>query len=150
MSRRHAIPPAMAAYGIASLRTKRFADWRDPPQLCDCCGAADIVLTCNERVYGRPYGQWPFVYFCQACGAYTGLHPKSVFPLGTLADEATRQARSQVHALFDRLWIKRIKSRRDAYASLADKLGIPVAACHIALFDRARCEQALQILESVR
>lgn len=150
MTRRVPIPPAMAAYRIRSLQTKRFPDWRDPPRQCDCCGAERIVLTGNERVYGRPYGAWPFVYFCEACGAYTGLHPKSVFPLGTLADAATREARSQVHAVFDRLWVKQVLSRRDAYASLADKMGIPVAACHIAMFDRARCEQALQILEASR
>ena len=72
---------------------RRFPEWRDPPTSCDCCGSKTIELRSHDILYnGREYGDWPYIYYCDCCGASVGLHPFSVYPLGTMADAATRSA----------------------------------------------------------
>ncbi len=49
---------------------------------------------CNE--------DWPWVYICEGCGSYVGMHPFTDIPLGTLADAATREARKECKAPIQR------------------------------------------------
>jgi hypothetical protein len=40
--------------------------------------------------------------------------------------------------------------RGEAYAWLAEKLGIPVQRCHIGEFDATRCREVVRICEGIR
>lgn len=82
-------------------------------------------------------------YFCEPCHAYVGTHKRAsdrfYEPLGTLANEETRKARSEAHAVFDILWRNKHMKRSEAYQWLAEKLSIPVEKCHIGSSDVKTC-----------
>lgn len=103
---------------------KRYPDWRDPPAVCDCCGAKTIELRSHDVLYnGEEYGEWPYIYYCDCCGASVGVHPFSVYPLGVMADAATRSARSAVHAIIDPLWKSGRFTRGQVYSMMARLTG---------------------------
>lgn len=102
-----------------------------PPEQCDACASFDVIFTGNERLYGKPYGEWPYCYLCLACGAAVGCHPNTRFPLGRMADKATRQMRAAAHRHFDPLWKSQAMTRTEAYKMLAKHLSIPLEQCHI-------------------
>lgn len=85
------------------------------------------------------------------CGAYTGTHEKGkhgngTVPLGRLAHKSLRAAKQRAHRAFDPIWKtdKRLK-RKQAYAWLAEQLGIDTDCCHIALFDEAACKRTEEL-----
>lgn len=118
------------------------------PLTCPHCGSA-VSFVNNAEIYGRAYGDWPWAYKCHStqCGAYVGTHPNTKFPLGTLATAEIRAARMKAKNLFNPLWQSGQMTRSEAYAWLAAKISIPVAACHFGRFDAAQCERALKVLE---
>lgn len=122
--------------------TKRVKDALPVPKECNCCGSVEVALVANKEIYGRNYGEWPYAYLCRSCGAYVGLHLGTNIPLGTLADEATRQARKECKAPFEALHKTGKMSRDEAYQRLADKLGIPKDECHFGWFDVEQCHKA--------
>lgn len=102
---------------------KRYSDWRDPPTACDCCGCP-VEFCSHEVLYeGKEFGEWPFIYYCKGCGASIGVHPYSIFPLGTMADSATRRARSAVHAIIDPMWKSGRFLRSEVYSRMAKLTG---------------------------
>lgn len=121
------------------------------PTACPHC-SGQVELVNNERIYGKPYGEWPWAFLCTGagCGAYVGLHPFTHIPLGTLADEATRDARKRAKAVFNPRWEGvqhgRKKARTAAYTWLAAQLGLEdVNTCHIGWFDVATCERVIEV-----
>lgn len=106
-----------------------------------------MQLVSNARIYGRAYGTWPWVYRCNACGAYTGVHPESIFPVGTLADQALREARQRVTTALERMRRDGWLTTGQARERLARLLAIPVVACRISTFDRGQCQAALVALQ---
>lgn len=121
---------------------KRVRSPLPAPTACPNCGAA-VELVGNEKVYGRPYGEWPWTFRCvnDACDSYVGLHPFTGIPLGTLANAEMRDARKRAKAVFNPLWEEGDMSRSEAYAWLAGELGIAnVEECHIGWFGVERCE----------
>lgn len=127
----------------------RVLDPLPAPTTCPHCNSR-VELVNNEIVYGRPYGDWPWMFLCTAaaCRAYVGLHPFTDIPLGTLADKRTREARQRAKAAFNPLWSSATHKRRDArskaYAWLARQLGIKMRECHIGWFDVATCERVVE------
>jgi hypothetical protein len=117
------------------------------PRFCEPFNHIEIVN--NEEIYGRSYGEWPWVYQCQQCEAYVGMHPFTNIPLGTLADGPTRQARKQCKEPFENLYRSGRMSRSDAYARLAEKLGIPASKCHFGMFDVAQCKKAAEAAREI-
>jgi hypothetical protein len=115
------------------------------PHSCPYCQSR-VELLGNKAVYGRAYGDWPYVYVCAnlKCRAYVGLHPRTDIPLGTLANAELRQARKTLKGIFNRIWQDKHKNRTDAYWWLARKMGIKnhVQDCHIALFNVEQCQEA--------
>lgn len=55
------------------------------------------------------------------------------------------RARIEAHAAFDPLWKSGTMSRRSAYDWLAIQLRLPVAACHMVLFDEAMCQRVVAV-----
>lgn len=89
----------------------------------------------------------------KGCGAYVGCHHGSSGgrkPLGRLADASLRAAKGRAHRAFDPLWEKKLMKRTQAYTWLAEKLGIPVEACHIGMFDVMQCDQTVQLCARYR
>lgn len=110
------------------------------------------MIVDSSRVYkGFGYGwlwacsNWP------KCDAYVGCHGGTRNPLGRLANEELRAAKSSAHAALDRLWkpkrrmdISWVRNRRkEAYTWLAKTLGIEGRFCHIGMFDVETCQKAV-------
>ena len=122
------------------------------PTRCNICGG-HVVFTSNAAIYGKEYGSGK-CYLCQSCGAYTGTHrPRPNEALGLLADDPMRKGKVMCHDLFDSMWKgkrKARKKRKDLYAWLADRMGIPVEECHFGYFDIHQLRQAYLILKTAR
>ncbi len=132
-------------WGPSKRAIKRVKNPLPKPEQCNCCGREGVVIKSNAEIYGRAYGEWPWVYICEGCGSYVGMHPFTDIPLGTLADladAATREARKECKAPFEALHRTGKMTRSDAYQKLADKLGIPKEECHFGWFDAAMCKKA--------
>ncbi|MEE0637761.1 zinc-finger-containing protein [Adlercreutzia sp.] len=115
------------------------------PTVCNICGGK-VSYVSNARVYGSRYGSG-WCYLCESCGAYVGTHgPRPREALGILADKRMRRLKMECHELFDRTWDTNAE-RRERYARLAGRLGIPVAECHFGYFDAPMLERALAILK---
>lgn len=82
-----------------------------------------------------------------ACGRKTGDKTE---PLGTLADEALRDAWIAVHDAFAPSWQRGAMSKDMAYAWLAGKLGNPVMRCRITWLTLKECRQVVQVVEDRR
>ncbi|ELY5939596.1 hypothetical protein SNN83_002694 [Cronobacter malonaticus] len=127
--------------------TARVKNPLPAPVVCRFCGENVRVAT-HVEVYGRDYSDWPYVYLCDGCGAYVGMHPFTAIPLGSLADKKTRDARKQCKPSFEALWRNGGMTRSEAYGWLARQLGIPVSECHFGWFDTEMCQRAKQICVS--
>lgn len=117
------------------------------PTVCRYCGS-DVEIVSNKVIYGREFGEWPWAYRCanRPCDSYVGMHPFTAIPLGTLADAPTREARKRAKRVFEPLWKSGRMGRKEAYAWLAQKLGIDdVDKCHIGWFDADMCEQVFRV-----
>lgn len=142
----------MTEQPIFSKKAERRVKDRLPiPTSCPHCSGA-VAFASNSEVYGRVYGEWPWIYLCQAqpCRAYVGTHPDTNLPLGTLATAAIRAARKSAKDQFNALWQGGRMSRTEAYSWLAGKLNIPVAACHFGWFDEVQCSSAVKVLVAER
>lgn len=97
----------------------------DPcPNVCNHCGSR-VVLCTNDVVYGQTYG-YPWIYYCQSCGAYVGCYQGTSRALGLLATAVERRKRRRLHELFDRLWKGKQDARNkrvQAYEELSRRLG---------------------------
>lgn len=103
------------------------------PLTCDCCDSEDVELTTNDRIYGKQYGEWPYIYLCLECDAAVGCHPLTYNPLGKLASPETRALRKAAHQSFDTLWRQGLMTRTDAYEWLASALRLKPDECHISM-----------------
>lgn len=121
-----------------------------PPTVCPYCHAG-VKYTSHAEIYGgRVFSDWPFIYLCMnsACKASVGVHAGTAHPLGTLADQKTKDARKEAHAAFDPLWKSEKMKRGEAYKWLADKLDIDRYRCHISWFDVAYCKKVVEAVQS--
>lgn len=100
-----------------------------------------MFLAHHGEVYGRAYGDWPYMYWCPSCGAHVGVHPRTDIPLGTLADRFLRDARKSCKAVFIELAQSRGWDRNASYQWLAQALGIAASACHFGLFEMDDCQR---------
>ncbi len=128
---------------------KRVPDHLPVPTVCCLC-SGPVVVKHHKEVYGKAYGDWPWMYSCTQCDAQVGMHPFTHLPLGVLADKKTRFARMTFKDRFNPLWMDARMDRSEAYRRLANAMGIPVKRCHIGYFSIADCERASQALESIK
>ena len=60
------------------------------------------------------------------------------------------EARKKLKDLFNPLWQSGKMSRSEAYAWLAEKLGIEKASCHVGWFGLEMCNRAINLLREQR
>lgn len=116
------------------------------PKTCPYCQSA-VKYTSHAEIYGgKTFSNWPFIYLCtnKPCSASVGVHEGTNHPLGTLADQRTKTARSAAHAAFDPLWKKGKMKRSEAYQWLAEQLDIEKWRCHISWFDVSYCNAVIK------
>ena len=112
---------------------------------CFCSGRGILRTTTKYRdAQGRPrkfYGCefWP------DCDGSIGCHPGTETPLGTMAGGELKQARKDLHSIFDAHWSNG-RERRACYARLAEAMEIDVDDCHVGMFDLDDCERAAEIV----
>lgn len=110
------------------------------PHPCPDCGSRMLL---RKSRYGLFYAcvTWP------ACPGAHGAHRTTGQPLGVPANKATKAARIEAHAAFDRLWKTGLMSRSAAYRWLASRLGLTADQCHIGRFDEATCRKVVKVLD---
>lgn len=116
---------------------------------CPDCGAAMVL---RDSIHGPFYGckNYP------RCKATHGAHKATGLPLGIPADAPTKRARQAAHALFDQLWKGKAlrgrhrshpeMDRREAYAWMAEAMGLTTDEAHIGRFDAAQCERLCELV----
>lgn len=117
---------------------------------CDKCNMPAKLLKNSTPVYGRDYGP---VWVCgnfPLCDARCGCHKGTHNPLGTLADAETRRLREQCHAAFDPLWRRGAMTRKEAYGRLAKAMLISIRDCHFGMFNKLRCQAALDCIKRIK
>ena len=116
----------------------------EKPTICRYC-RNKVIYTSNSKIYGKEYGNGK-CYLCTNCGAYVGVHSGTDIPLGTLANDELRKYRKLAHFYFDKIWkgSKKIKTRKEAYKWLSQKLKISIKSTHIAMFEKEQCQQTIK------
>lgn len=116
----------------------------EKPTICRYCGNK-VIYTSNSEIYGKEYGNGK-CYLCKNCRAFVGVHNGTDIPLGTLANDELRKYRKRAHFWFDKIWkgSRKIKTRREAYLWLSQKLKTPIESTHIGMFEKEQCEQTIK------
>jgi hypothetical protein len=117
-----------------------------PALKCPYCGEVAQVRD-SAVIYGRSYGP---VYICPnypECDAYVGVHPGTLTPLGTLANEELRSWRKKAHDVFDPLWKSGKMRRSKAYKWLRNTLHLSKNDGHIGMFTVEQCRQLIEAAE---
>lgn len=127
-----------------------------PDLCCGDCGAP-MVLT-HSAAFG-------WFYACTkapVCKGRVSAHQKTMLPMGTPADTATRRARRVAHLAFDQLWKKGtdpftgvvvtgvFQSRRAAYRWLCEVMGKVPDEGHIGRFTLTECEALVRLAREKR
>lgn len=119
--------------------------------MCQYCDKPAQLVTGKAIYPHRPDLSEKRFWQCGRCKAYVGCHPPArangkggqgdgTVPLGRLANAELRAAKQAAHEAFDPLWRSGEMTRREAYAWLAEQLGIKGSLCHIGEFDVAQCQ----------
>lgn len=116
-------------------------------QICPYCKRSPVLLVNSTQVYGKDRGP---VWICFPCKAWVGVHRNSVEykPLGRLANAELRLWKRKAHDAFDQLWRSGHMTRKEAYAWLSKRLGIPKAFTHIGMFSLATCQRVVGLAEA--
>lgn len=71
---------------------------------CDFCDSP-VNLRENKEVYGKNFGQWPWIYLCSNdnCKAFISCIKGTYKPVGTLANHELRELRKQIS-----LWLRQL------------------------------------------
>ena len=112
---------------------------------CPYCHKKAMMVTGATMYPHRSDLHSKYFYLCRPCQAHVGCHPGTTVPLGILANQALRRARSAAHAAFDPMWKGKSMKRKEVYQWLADGLGINVADCHIGAFDLQMCQKVVTL-----
>ena len=105
---------------------------------CPYCGK-DAALLDASAIYGAGIDAG-LLWACRPCEAWVGCHKGTTRPKGGLAKKALRAARIRAHGAFDPIYRTGLMDRSEAYAWLADHVGVDRRDCHIGMFDERQCE----------
>lgn len=124
---------------------RRVKDKLPKPDFCDNCCEFTVSIKTHNEVHGRTYHRWPYLYYCDSCGAYVGIHHGTDIPQGTMADEELRRWRKKAKVPFEKWRKNKGIGRSKAYSILADKLKIPVNEFHFGWFDLEMCKEVFEV-----
>lgn len=121
----------------------------DRKVMCSYCNKPAKLKTGKQLYPHRPDLADIKMWVCIPCNARVGIYKnsKSLAPKGTLANKELRILRIKVHELFDPMWKKGKRSRTQAYVWLSHKLRISPEKCHVGMFNKELCIQAIKILK---
>lgn len=125
---------------------KLFPGVRHDLECPDCKEAGEVVFMVFREVskFGPFYGcpRYP------SCKASHGAHPDGA-PLGVPANKATKAARVEAHAWFDRLWKGKdgLMNRRAAYSWMQEAMGMTPEQAHIGNFDVPTCARLVELVK---
>jgi len=111
---------------------------------CDLCDRPAMLSTGYDIFPHRRDLYSKRFWTCDPCKTRVGCHPYTLRPLGTMADDETRNWRRQAHNAFDSIWKCTDVPRIQAYAWLAGALGIEQNDCHIGQMDTAQCKKVIR------
>lgn len=130
--------------------TKRVKNPLPVPTVCDICSSNSIVSCTNDKVYSsKKYGEWPWIYMCNDCKSYVGMHPFTNIPLGSLANYELRMLRTQSKKVFYEYMDSTGISRTQAYVNLAKAMKMTVNECHFGWFKEDDCKRAIVALREL-
>ncbi len=112
---------------------------------CPYC-KAKATLHPLSYVYGEKANRSGYVYVCDRypkCDAYVWAHPKTLLPMGTLANGDLRNKRIQAHRAFDRLWKSGRMKKWQAYKWMQGKLDLSPEEAHIGKFGDYMCDRLI-------
>lgn len=114
--------------------------------ICQHCGGEPQFKASSAHVYGgRDYGP---IWEC-SCGARVGCHKGTKRPLGTVCDDATREARKAAHAAFDPLWRRGVgRFRWQCYQALASAMSLTTDECHIGSMTAEQCRRVVALVNA--
>lgn len=107
---------------------------------CGYCGQPTEFHATSEAWYGG-IDRGP-IWACLRCAAWTGCHPGTWNPLGSVAKKSLRRLRQRAHLAFDPIWKSGAMKRKRAYAWLSDETGIEAKRTHISMMDENECHLA--------
>lgn len=117
--------------------------------ICPYCNQKARLVNGRKIHPNKPHLGYLQYYLCQPCDAYIGTYSKGKLkgePLGRLATAELRAAKTQAHAVFNKLWDTH-NGRTNAYEWLANLLGIPKDDCHISKLDIDQCLRVIELSE---
>lgn len=111
-----------------------------------CPDCQSPMLLRPKGIGGKPW------YACSkrdltGCKGAHGAHPDGR-PKGFPGNAATRQARVDAHAAFDRLWKSGQMTRHEAYRHLQTVMGMTKKQAHIGKFTEGECRTLIARLEA--
>lgn len=86
-------------------------------------------------------------WLCRPCNAYVGCHKGGTRTFGSPANAELREYRKAAHAAFDPIWTSGEMKRGDAYAWLAQRLGLGGDNVHIGHACKDLCAMVVQVCE---
>lgn len=97
----------------------------------------------NAEIYGKRYGLYYMMWWCQPCDALVGCHKNTRRPLGTMANRELRGWRQKAHKAFDPLWKEGWMTRSEAYQYLSHHFGKDM---HIGESDIDTCRMIIDFI----
>lgn len=93
-------------------------------------------------IYGIDYGM---IYYCPKCHSYVGVHKGTDQAKGRLANAELRKCKIEAHRYFDKIFIRGIMKRNEAYKWLSEQLGLPSEYTHIGMFNPETCRKVVEL-----
>lgn len=107
---------------------------------CDCPTDLVDISVVNPHRSGC-------VYMCPKCQSYVGCHKGEYVSLGSVANKALRDKRSETHNYIDTFWRQEYISRTKLYHLMSVLLKIPKARCHVGMFSIEQCDNLVKKLK---
>lgn len=111
-------------------------------EVCPYCGKKTELIDSAEIYNGVSYGP---IYICRDCDAYVGCYKNTNKSLGRLANAELREAKKFAHAIFDKIWKNKYKTRVGAYSWLSREMDVPTEFTHIGMFDVEQCKKVVEL-----
>lgn len=89
------------------------------------------------------YKSHGFVYYCEPCNAYVGVHKGTNEAKGRLANAELRHWKKEAHEYFDKIWKLQLCTRSEAYKWLSETLKLDPKYTHIGMFGVKTCKDVV-------